>query len=99
MNYGFNSKSYKMMKTYGHQIIQNLTKIIDVKFVRFCKILAVIDKISNFHEIAPNFTYSQKSEFLKYDWNFTDQLLLPINFMAGTCKESTFSFLPDFVSH
>ena len=22
---------------------------------------AVIDKISNFHEIAPNFTYSQKS--------------------------------------
>ena len=24
---------------------------------------AVIDKISNFHEIAPNFTYSQKSYF------------------------------------
>ena len=24
-------------------------------------ILAVINKMSNFHEIAPNFTYSQKS--------------------------------------
>ena len=31
---------------------------------------AVIDKISNFHEIASNFTYSQKSYFLKYNWNF-----------------------------
>ena len=52
---------------------------------------AVIDKISNFHEIAPNFTYSQKSQFLKYNCKETD----PINFMAGTsCKESTFSFLP-----
>ena len=26
--------------------------------------LAVIDKISNFHKIAPNSTYSQKSFFL-----------------------------------
>ena len=26
---------------------------------------AVINKISNFQEIAPNFTYSQKSYFLK----------------------------------
>ena len=25
----------------------------------------VINKISNFHEIAPNFTYSQKLHFLK----------------------------------
>ena len=36
----------------------------------------VIDKISLFHEIAPDFTYSQKS-FFKYNWNFLDQLLLP----------------------
>ena len=38
---------------------------------------AVIDKLTNFQEIAPNFTYSQKSLFLKYNWNFVDQLLLP----------------------
>ena len=37
---------------------------------------AAIDKISNFHDIAPNFTYAQKSLFLKYNWNFLDQLLL-----------------------
>ena len=30
---------------------------------------AVIDKISNFHEIVPNFTYSQKS-YYKYNWHF-----------------------------
>ena len=28
---------------------------------------AVIDKISSFQEIAPNFTYLQKSYFLKYN--------------------------------
>ena len=33
----------------------------------------LLTKISNFHEIAPNFTYSQKSLFL-------DQLLLPYKF-------------------
>ena len=38
---------------------------------------AVIDKISNFQEIAPYFTYSQKSLFLKLNWNFLDQVLLP----------------------
>ena len=37
---------------------------------------AVINKISNFHEIAPNFTYSQKTQVLKYNWNFLDQQLL-----------------------
>ena len=38
---------------------------------------AIIDKISNFHEIAPNFrTYSQKS----YLWKKIDQLLLPYTF-------------------
>ena len=41
---------------------------------------AVIDKISIFHEIAPNYTYSQKSLLLKYNRNFLDQLLLPYKF-------------------
>ena len=36
--------------------------------------------MSIFHEIAPNFTYSQKSQFFKYNWNFLDQLLLPYKF-------------------
>ena len=36
---------------------------------------AVIDKISNFHKIAPNFTYIHKNNF-KYNWNFLDQLLI-----------------------
>ena len=31
---------------------------------------AVIDKISNFQDIDPDFTYSQKSYFLKFNWNF-----------------------------
>ena len=42
--------------------------------------LAVIDKISHFHEIAPNFTYLLKSYFSKYNWNFLHQLLLPYKF-------------------
>ena len=41
---------------------------------------AVIDKISNFHEIAPNSTYSQKSYFFKYNCIFLDQLLHPYKF-------------------
>ena len=41
---------------------------------------AVIDKILNFHEIAPNSTYSHKSWFFKYICNFLDQLLLPYKF-------------------
>ena len=43
---------------------------------------AVIGKISNFHEIASNFTYSQKKkmQYLKYNWNFLDQLVLPYKF-------------------
>ena len=41
---------------------------------------AVIDKISNFHEIAPNFTCSQKLQFFKYSCNFLDQLLHPNKF-------------------
>ena len=43
--------------------------------------------MSIFHEIAKNLTYSQ---FLKYNWNVLDHLLLPYSFMAGTCKEYTF---------
>ena len=38
---------------------------------------AVISKISNFHESAPNFTYSQKSKFLKHNWRLINHLLLP----------------------
>ena len=41
---------------------------------------ATVDKISIFHEIAPNFTYSQKSSSLKHNWNFLDQLFLPYKF-------------------
>ena len=52
---------------------------------------AVIDKISNFHEVAPNFTYSRKLQSLKYNWNFLlDQLFPQNNFRAGTCKEYIF---------
>ena len=40
----------------------------------------VMYKISIFEEIAPNFTYSQISKCLKYNWNFLDQPLLPYNF-------------------
>ena len=36
--------------------------------------------MSNFQEITPNFTYSQKSWFLKYNWNFLDKLLIPQEF-------------------
>ena len=38
----------------------------------------VINKISNFQEITPNFTY--KRVIFKYGWNFLDQLLLPYKF-------------------
>ena len=38
---------------------------------------AVINKIPNFHEIAPNSTYLQKSHFLKVQLKRDDQLLLP----------------------
>ena len=51
-------------------------------------------KISNFHEIAPNFTFSQKSYFLSIIGIFYTNCLFPINFTAGTCKECTISFLP-----
>ena len=40
---------------------------------------AVINKISIFHEIAPYFTYSQKSQFM-HNWRLIDQLLLPYKF-------------------
>ena len=41
---------------------------------------AVIDKISIFQEIAPNFTILQKLLFWKYKWTVWDQLLLPYKF-------------------
>ena len=46
----------------------------------------VIDKISNFHDIAPNFS----SIFV----TFWTNCFIPINFIAGTCQEYSFSFLP-----
>ena len=45
---------------------------------------AVIDKISNFQEIAPNFTYSQKLYFFTYNWIFLDQPLLPYTFQGSS---------------
>ena len=44
------------------------------------KLQAVTDKISNFHEIVPNSTYSHKLQFFKYICNFLDQLLHPYKF-------------------
>ena len=41
---------------------------------------AFIGKISSFHEIALNFTYSQKSYFFMYNWKLVEQLLLPYKF-------------------
>ena len=41
-----------------------------------CTIVQVVI-ISNFHKIAPNFTYLQNTYFLKYIYNFLDQLLHP----------------------
>ena len=43
-------------------------------------------------KLPQNFTRSQKSYFLKYNWNFWDNCFFPINFMEGICEESTFSF-------
>ena len=52
----------------------------------------VIDKISNFQEIAPNFTYSQNRNFLKYKQNFLDQLLLPSTF-CGRDRQGKYFFI------
>ena len=41
---------------------------------------ADVDKISNFNEIASNFTYSWTSKFLKYNWTDRDHLLLKSKF-------------------
>ena len=45
-----------------------------------CTAWQLLSKISNFHKIALNFTFLQESNFLKYTWNFFDQLLLPYKF-------------------
>ena len=45
---------------------------------------AVIDKISNFQEIAPNFTYSQNLNF--------SNCFFAINFMAGHERNVLFHF-------
>ena len=51
------------------------------EFLNSNLIKAVIDKISNLHVIATNFTYSQKSKIFKYNWKSIDQLLLPYTFL------------------
>ena len=55
---------------------------------------AVIDKISNFHEIAPNFKYSQNHIFLRSIIRTFLTNCFPINFMPDTCKGYTFTSLP-----
>ena len=40
-------------------------------------LISYLKKISNFHEIFPNFTYSQKSNFSKCNWKEIDELLPP----------------------
>ena len=56
---------------------------------------AIIDKISNFLEIAPNFTYSQKLKYMYYS-NFLDQLRLLYQFYGRGMKGIYFSILPVF---
>ena len=51
---------------------------------------AVIDKILIFHKIAPHSTFSQKSYFFKYKWNFLDKLLLPYKFYGRDMKGKYF---------
>ena len=51
---------------------------------------AIIDKISNFREIAPNFTYSQKLQLFKYICNFLDQLLHPYKSYGRDMSEILF---------
>ena len=51
---------------------KNILNLLDSNFNQ-----AVINKISIFNEIAPRF---KNSKFIKYIWNFLDQLLLPYEF-------------------
>ena len=43
---------------------------------------AVINKISDVHEIAPNFKHSQKLYF-KHNWRLIDQMLLHYKFYGS----------------
>ena len=43
-------------------------------------IVQLSTKYQFFHEIAQNFAYSRKSQFLMYNYNFLDQLLLSYEF-------------------
>ena len=45
-----------------------------------CDVRKIITIICVTYVQKNNFTYSQKSQFLKYNWNFLDQLLLPYKF-------------------
>ena len=58
---------------------------------------AVIDKNIKFSQNCPKFHILTKIIIFKYTWTFLDHLLLPyypIKFMAGACKECSFSILP-----
>ena len=54
---------------------------------------AVICKISNFNEIVPDFTFSQKSSFLKHNnWNFENQPRLLFKF-EGSYMSGIYCFI------
>ena len=63
------------------------------RIFRFELLLSSYWQKSNFHEIAPNFTYSQKSWFFKY--NFLEQLLHPYKFY---CTDMSGILRPIFAS-
>ena len=56
--------------------------------------LAVIGKISIFQEIAPNFTYRKRFNFLSIIEFFYTNCFYPIHLMAVACEEYSFSILP-----
>ena len=75
-----NSTRFSVKKTYKLEGNLYLTENWLSKSKMWCAV----------HEVSQNFTYSQKLQFQTYDLKATDQLLLPYNFMLGTCKKSSF---------
>ena len=64
--------------------VQQITIILSVKYcakrILDSNFNSAVNKISHFHEIAPNFIYSQKLLFFKYKLELLDQPLLPYKF-------------------
>ena len=54
---------------------------------------SVTNKISNFHEIAPN-SHIHKLQFFMHNWKLIDQLLLPYKFHGSGISGLYFSILP-----